>query len=78
MKTFDANITITQVEKGLKLVSLSLCILLLQLALDGSFIRSEMKEELGVWIVRASNIPRAGDSSVCNPGNCLSQPLTNG
>lgn len=39
-----------------------------QLALDHSLRRSEMMEMTNVWAVRASNVPRAGDTGVPNPG----------
>ena len=39
-----------------------------QLALDDSLLRNDMMEIKDVWSIRASNMPRAGDSSVPNPG----------
>ena len=42
--------------------------LLCKLSLDNSFIRSDMMQMKDVWSVRASNVPRAGDSGVPNPG----------
>jgi len=39
-----------------------------QLSLDGSLIHSDMMEIKDVWLLHASNVPRAGDSCVPHPG----------
>ena len=54
--------------KSHSLSYLSQLYLLFQLALDDSLLRNDMMEIKDVWSIRASNMPRAGDSSVPNPG----------
>ena len=44
---------------------------LTQLSLDNSLFRSDMIQMKDVWLVRACNIPKAGDYGVPNPGTPL-------